>query len=42
MAAEIRRRFGALINRVSFYCPYETGTQTWDLILPGLKSQTPD
>ena len=28
VAAEIRRRFGGLIDRVSFYCPYETRTQT--------------
>ena len=38
VAAEIRRRFGGLIDRVSFYSPYETGTQTWDLVLQGLKS----
>jgi probable F420-dependent oxidoreductase len=38
VAAEIQRRFGGLIDRVSFYSPYETGTQTWDLILQGLKS----
>lgn len=39
VAAQIQRRFGGLINRVSFYSPYETGTETWDLILRGLKSQ---
>ncbi len=38
VAAEIRRRFGGLIDRVSFYSPYETGTETWELILRGLKS----
>jgi probable F420-dependent oxidoreductase len=38
VAAQIRRRFGGLIDRVSFYTPYETGTETWDLILQGLKS----
>ena len=38
VAAKIRRRFGGLIDRVSFYSPCEAGTQTWDLILPGLKS----
>ena len=38
VAAQIRRRFGGLIDRVSFYSPYETGTETWDLILQGLKS----
>ncbi len=38
VAAEIRRRFGGLVNRVSFYSPYETGTETWDLILRDLKS----
>jgi probable F420-dependent oxidoreductase len=36
-AAEIRRRFGGLIDRVSFYSPYETDTEPWDLILAGLK-----
>ena len=39
VAAEIQRRFGGLIDRVSFYAPYETGAETWDLILRGLKSQ---
>jgi hypothetical protein len=38
VAAEIRRRFGGMIDRVSFYSPYETGTETWDLMLRGLKS----
>jgi probable F420-dependent oxidoreductase len=38
VAAEIRRRFGGLIERVSFYSPYETRTETWDLILRDLKS----
>ena len=38
VAAEIRRRFGGLIDRVSFYSPYEGGTETWDFILQGLKS----
>jgi len=37
-AAQIRRRFGGLIDRVSFYAPYESGPhETWDLILKGLK-----
>jgi len=38
VAAEIRRRFGSLIDRVSFYSPYETGAEAWDLILQDLKS----
>jgi probable F420-dependent oxidoreductase len=38
VAAEIQRRFGGLVERVSFYSPYETGTEPWDLILRGLKS----
>ena len=47
-AAQLRRRFGGLIDRVSFYAPYEsgpgetgpyeTGTEPWDLILEGLKA----
>jgi probable F420-dependent oxidoreductase len=44
VAAEIRRRFGGLIDRVSFYAPYETGppergSDPWDLILAGLTSR---
>ena len=38
VAAQIRRRFGPRIHRVPFYSPYETGTEIWDLILQGLKS----
>jgi hypothetical protein len=38
VAAQIQRRFGGLIDRISFYSPYETGTEIWDLILQGLKS----
>ncbi len=38
VAAEIQSRFGGLIDRVSFYSPYETGPDTWDLILQDLKS----
>ena len=42
VAAQIRDRFGGLIDRVSFYAPYEsgpheTGSEPWDLILEGLK-----
>ena len=39
MAAQIQRRFGGLVNRVSFYSPYQTRTETWELVLQGLKSQ---
>jgi len=39
VAAEIQSRFGGLIDRVSFYSPYETGADTWDLILQGLKTR---
>jgi probable F420-dependent oxidoreductase len=38
VAAEIRRRFGGLIERVSFYSPYEIDTEAWDPILTDLKS----
>ncbi len=38
VAAAIQHRFGGLIDRVSFYSPYETGTEIWDLIRQGLKS----
>jgi probable F420-dependent oxidoreductase len=38
VAAEIRRRFGELIDRISFYSPYETDTGTWDPILADLKA----
>ena len=37
VAAQIRRRFGGLVDRVSFYTPHETGTEVWDLVLRGLK-----
>ncbi len=37
VAAQIRRRFGGLIDRVSFYAPYQTGAEPWDLILEDLK-----
>jgi hypothetical protein len=38
VAAEIRRRFGGLIDRVSFYSPDQTDAETWDTVLQGLKS----
>ena len=38
VAAQIRRRFGGLIDRVSFYSPYETGAGTWDPVLADLKA----
>jgi hypothetical protein len=38
VAAEIQRRFGGLIDRVSFYSPYETSIEAWDPILGGLTS----
>ncbi len=41
VAAEIRRRFGGLIDRVSFYAPYRTVPEAWDLILQDLKSPHP-
>ena len=37
MAAEIGRRFGGLIDRVSFYAPYDIGAEVWDPILRDLK-----
>ena len=39
VAAQIQHRFGGLVDRVSFYSPYQTRTETWDLVLQGLKSQ---
>ena len=38
VAAEIRRRFGALIDRVSFYAPYDSDPAVWDRILHDLSS----
>jgi probable F420-dependent oxidoreductase len=38
VATEIQRRFGGLIDRVSFYAPYESSTQVWDVVLRALKS----
>jgi probable F420-dependent oxidoreductase len=38
VAAEIRRRFGSLIDRVSFYSPYEADIEVWEPIVQDLKS----
>jgi len=38
VAAEIRRRFGSLIDRVSFYSACEIDTEAWEPILADLKS----
>jgi probable F420-dependent oxidoreductase len=38
VAPEIRRRFAGLIDRVSFYAPYETDAAAWDPIVADLKS----
>ena len=37
VAAEIRRRFGGLIDRVSSYSPYESSAEVWGLVLQDLK-----
>lgn len=42
VAAEIQRRFGGLIDRVSFYSRYQTDAGTWDPIVQDLKSGRPD
>jgi hypothetical protein len=41
VAAEIRRRFGGLIDRVSFYSPCEMDAEAWDPILTDLTSPVP-
>ena len=38
VAAEIRRRFGGLADRVSFYAPYDIDPEAWELALHALKS----
>jgi probable F420-dependent oxidoreductase len=38
VAREIRRRFGGLIDRVSFYAATDTAAETWDAILLGLRA----
>jgi probable F420-dependent oxidoreductase len=38
VAAEIRRRFGGLVDRVSFYAPYDIAAEAWDPILRDLKA----
>jgi probable F420-dependent oxidoreductase len=38
VAGEIGRRFGGLIERVSFYAPYDTDAGLWDPILRDLKA----
>jgi probable F420-dependent oxidoreductase len=42
VAAEIKRRFGGLVDRVSFYDPYQAGADRgiWDSILDELRSAT--
>ena len=37
-AAEIRRRFAGLADRVSFYAPYDIAAEAWDPILRDLKA----
>jgi probable F420-dependent oxidoreductase len=38
VAAEIRRRFGGLADRVSFYAPYDIAAEAWEPILRDLKA----
>jgi len=38
VAAEIRRRFAGLADRVSFYAPYDIAAGAWDPILRDLKA----
>ena len=42
VAAEIRRRLDGLVDRVSFYAPYETDSRAWDPIVGDLKRFPPD
>jgi len=42
VAAEIRRRFGGLVERVSFYSPYETDAEAWDAIVADLRAPAGD
>ena len=37
VAAEIRRRYGALVDRVSFYAPYEIDAEVWEPIVGELR-----
>ncbi|MBW8793451.1 MAG: LLM class F420-dependent oxidoreductase [Streptomyces sp.] len=37
VAGEIRRRYGALVDRVSFYTAYEIGTEVWEPIVRELR-----
>jgi hypothetical protein len=38
VAPEIQRRFGGLIDRVSFYPAYDIDTEVWNPILAGLRA----
>ena len=38
VAAEIRRRFACLADRVSFYAPYDIAAEAWDPILRDLRA----
>ena len=37
LADQIRRRFGGLVDRLSFYTTYKLDSQVWDEVLQGLK-----
>jgi hypothetical protein len=38
LAGEIRRRYGALVDRVSFYTTYEIDTEVWEPVVQALNS----
>ena len=38
VAGEIRRRFGGLVDRVSFYTPYEIDAEVWEPIVQELRT----
>jgi hypothetical protein len=37
VAAEVRKRFGDLIDRFSFYAPYHLAPETWSEVLAGFR-----
>jgi alkanesulfonate monooxygenase SsuD/methylene tetrahydromethanopterin reductase-like flavin-dependent oxidoreductase (luciferase family) len=36
IAPELRRRYGDVISRISFYAPYETDPERWQTVIEGI------
>ena len=38
VAAELKRRYGGIVDRCSFYAPYRTDPERWTRVIDDLKS----